>query len=291
MSSSSGDDTVATKVTIRERRNPKAAIDVKPAVATTSLPSPVPRQIQLAPFWPEKPTLWFAQIEGQFAINQISDDATKFYLVFASLDRKYAAEVEDVLTGPADYQRLKSELVKRLSVSRENKVKQLLMHEQLGDRKPSQFLRHLQHLAGADIPEDFIKSIWLSRLPSSLQPIVASQTLLPLDALAELADRVNDIASPTQHVAETSTSPLDALTRQVTELTKQVNALSMEVQHRPRSRDRGQQRPRGRSPSYRSHSNYRRQPICWYHFTYGNKAIKCVKPCDFKMTGNIPGSQ
>ncbi|GBP63198.1 hypothetical protein EVAR_102362_1 [Eumeta japonica] len=35
--------------------------------------------------------------------------------------------------------------------SKERKLKQLLMHEELGDRKPSQFLRQLQGLADPDI--------------------------------------------------------------------------------------------------------------------------------------------
>ncbi|XP_060810028.1 uncharacterized protein LOC132904123 [Amyelois transitella] len=174
---------------------------------------------------------------------RITDDQTKFYHVLATLDRQYAAEVEDILTGPADYARLKSELIKRLSVSRENKVKQLLMHEQLGTRKPSQFLRHLQHLAGPAIPDDFLKTIWTSRLPTGLQPIIASQPSLSLDALAELADRVHDIATPTQQVAATSSSApsssIDLLTQQVAQLTKQVSALQMQMSRQPRQRERG----------------------------------------------------
>ncbi|XP_046976649.1 uncharacterized protein LOC124542809 [Vanessa cardui] len=170
------------------------------------------------------------------------------------LDIQYAAEVEDVITVPPDYNRLKAELIKRLSVSRENKVKQLLMHEQLGSRKPSQFLRHLQHLAGPDIPEEFLQTIWTSRLPIGIQPIVASQPTLPLDALAELADRVHDIAAPTNQVAATSSSsPIELLTQQVAELTKQVSALTAQVNQRSRPRERRQSsRHRNRSQSRRS---------------------------------------
>ncbi|KAJ8737944.1 hypothetical protein PYW08_000539 [Mythimna loreyi] len=65
------------------------------------------------------------------------------------------------------YEKLKTELVRRLSASQERKVKQLLMHEELGDRKTSQFLRNLQGLAGPAVPEDFVRTIWSSRLPTS----------------------------------------------------------------------------------------------------------------------------
>ncbi|XP_049886990.1 uncharacterized protein LOC126381568 [Pectinophora gossypiella] len=297
LSSESEEDGVNTRP---RRKHIKMATPTLPAPSLAQLPPPAangpsPVQLRIPPFWPEKPTVWFAQVEGQFAIMHITDDATKFYHILATLDRQVAAEVEDVLTGPASYQRLKEELIKRLSVSRENKVKQLLMHEQLGNRKPSQFLRHLQHLAGPAIPEDFLKTIWTSRLPTGLQPIVASQPTLSLDALAELADRVNDIVAPSQQVAAASTSssssPIDELARQVAELTKQVCALTMQARHRPRSRERrSEARNRSRSSSRRSQSSYRRHPICWFHNKHGAKANRCIKPCDYH-SGNFPGSQ
>jgi hypothetical protein len=49
--------------------------------------------IRVPPFWPEKPAVGFAQLEGQFALSNITLDATKFYYVISQLDNKYAAEV------------------------------------------------------------------------------------------------------------------------------------------------------------------------------------------------------
>jgi len=56
--------------------------------------------IRVPPFWPEKPAVRFAQLEGQFALSNITQDAKKFYYVISQLDNKYAAEVEDVITNP-----------------------------------------------------------------------------------------------------------------------------------------------------------------------------------------------
>jgi hypothetical protein len=39
--------------------------------------------IRVPPFWPEKPALWFAQLEGQFALWNITQDSTKFYYVIS----------------------------------------------------------------------------------------------------------------------------------------------------------------------------------------------------------------
>ncbi|XP_061717557.1 uncharacterized protein LOC133525286 [Cydia pomonella] len=148
--------------------------------------------VKVPPFYPDKPALWFAQLEGQFRLSRVTTDETKFYYAMAQLEPQYAAEVEDIITSPPDedkYGKLKTELIKRLSASRERKVQQVLNLEELGDRKPSQFLRHLQHLAGPGLPEDFLRSIWVNRLPQRTQDIVASQLKSSLEDLAELADR------------------------------------------------------------------------------------------------------
>lgn len=215
---SSDSDTEKSQMHVNTRQR-RAQNKMATPVKTNTSPPPHPcLNIWIPPFWPEKPAIWFAQVVCQFEIMQVTDDRVKFYHILATLDRQRTYEEEDIPTGPPDFQRLKDELINRLSASRDHKVKQLLTHEQLGTRKPSQFLRYLRHLAGPDIPEEFVRTIWDSRLPTSMQPIVASQSTLPLDALAELADRVNDIAAPAHQVAATaSPSPIDELTRQVAE--------------------------------------------------------------------------
>lgn len=274
----------------------QAQIAVNPGVELHKVSVKVP------PFYAEKPALWFAQLESQFSLADITRDTTKYHLTLSQLDPIYAAEVEDIITAPhaADkYERLKRELIKRLSASREKKVKQLLTHEELGDRKPSQFLRHLSQLAGPGVPEEFIRTIWTSRLPSSTQSIIAAQTKSNLDEVAELADRIHDVVSPNFQVAATqagpSHRPSSGESSQIAELTRQVAMLADKLEQMSRSRSRSRQRSnsfsrnRGRSPSSRSDSNYRRYPLCWYHAKHGERAKKCVKPCDFK--GNGQGNQ
>jgi hypothetical protein len=56
--------------------------------------------IRVSPFWPKKPAVWFVQLEGQFALSSITQDATKFYYVISHLENKCAAEVEDIITNP-----------------------------------------------------------------------------------------------------------------------------------------------------------------------------------------------
>lgn len=247
-------------------------------------------------FWPEKPAVWFLQLEGQFHLAGITEDTTKYYYVVSFLESKYANLIEDILTSPPStdmYGKLKTELIKRLSVSKENQIRQLLMHEELGDRKPSQFLRHLQQLAGADMPDSFLKTIWTSRLPGNMQTIIACQDSAPLQTLADMADKIHDIVPPTSHVAAASSSRTESvlgdMAKQIAELTRQVQALT-NAQHASRPRNRSNSQQRNRSASNRSQSNYRKYPVCWYHARYGNQAKKCVKPCDY-TAGNEKGSR
>ncbi|KAJ8723457.1 hypothetical protein PYW08_003369 [Mythimna loreyi] len=183
--------------------------DAKEATGTISREvSRVGLPLRCPPFCPEEPALWFAQLEGQFILNRITSDTTKFYFATSQLEFKYAIEVKDIITYPPEtnkFEKLKTELINRLSASQEKRIKQLLIHEELGDRKPSQFLRYLQSLAA-----DFVKSIWISRLPQNIQTVIASQISdLQVERLAEIADRVHEIAPSTPQVASASAENTD----------------------------------------------------------------------------------
>jgi hypothetical protein len=49
------------------------------------------------------------------------------------------------------------------------------MHEETGDRRPTQFLRHLRTLADPSVPADFLRTLWTNRLPPIIQAIIATQ--------------------------------------------------------------------------------------------------------------------
>lgn len=254
----------------------------------------------MPPFWPEEPEIWFLQIEGQFQIAGITNDLTKFHYVIGQLDRQFLCEVKDIIAKPPNtdrYDKLKTELIKRLSASKEKKVQQLLMHEELGDRKPSQFLRHLQSLAGHNITDDFLRTIWTSRLPGNIQTVLAAQPTAELETLADLADRIHDIVPSASQVASASTSTdygskIDAMAREIAELRQQLRNCNLgnRDSSRSRPRSRNHQRERRRSSS-RSQSSYRNHPICWYHSKHGDKAHRCIKPCDYEKSGNARGSR
>lgn len=77
MSTDSGSDTARSQgnVNTRPRQKAKMAERVKYPDGAVNLKIP--------PFWPEKPSIWFAQVEGQFAIANVLDSTTKFYHIVA----------------------------------------------------------------------------------------------------------------------------------------------------------------------------------------------------------------
>lgn len=253
--------------------------------------------VRVPPFWPEDPALWFAQLEHQFLLSRVTTDETKFSFLVSNLDLPYAREVKDIITNPPaedKYNALKSELVRRLSASKERRIKQLLADEELGDRRPSQFLRHLESLAGPAVPTDFLRSLWSSRLPQDVQAIMASQADLPLSKLADLADKVFEIVPHVPRVASmspaTSSSSAGALpsygdlVEEVSLLRKQMAALATGNDLPGRSQYRNPSRSRSRSREYRSDHK-----LCFYHFMFGEKARKCQQPCSFKTENHQGG--
>lgn len=240
--------------------------------------------VRLPPFWPDRPGLWFAQAEAQFALASVTSEKTKFNYVISQLEYRHAAEVEDIIiTPPADepYTTLKTELVRRLSSSRDQRVRQLLTHEEMGDRKPSQFLRHLKSLA-PDVPDDFLRSIWSSRLPPHIQTILAGQAEGNLDAASQLADRIAEVA-PLPITASVAQTPDSAsLLQKIEDLSRQVAALSSgRTRHRPHSKDR---RKENNAPSS-AHGPADRS-YCWYHRRFGDEARRCTPPCSYSQQGN-----
>ena len=214
--------------------------------------------IRVSPFWPEKPAMWFTQLKGQFALLSITQDATKFYYVISHLENKYAAELEDVITNPPPtgrYEKIKAELIRRPSLSEEQRIRQLLMHEEMGDRRPTQFLRHLWTLASPPVPSDFLRTLWTNRLPPNIQAIIVTQGEGALDDVTQLADKIVEVTPfPCVAPVSSSSAAICTLTAHIDELTRQVAALAANASRlrspsRTRPHARRLSRSAGRSPA------------------------------------------
>ncbi|XP_072176155.1 uncharacterized protein [Diadema setosum] len=157
--------------------------------------------VKLPPYWPADPHKWFAQIEALFATRRVSSEKTKYSHLISSLTPDIAQEVRDlIITPPRDepYTKLKEALIRRTSASQQKRLQQLLMEEELGDRKPTQFLRRMKQLVGdTKLDNSVLRQLFLQRMPLNIQLVLAStDETMDLTRLAELADRLIEVALP-----------------------------------------------------------------------------------------------
>lgn len=238
--------------------------------------------LKLPPFWPADPQIWFAQVEAQFTTRGITAQKTKFDHIVASLAPEFATEVRDLILNPPrdnPYATLKEQLIKRTAASEQRRLKQLFNAEELGDRKPSQLLRHMQQLLGDKANNTdgaFMRELFLQRLPSNVRMVLASTPDTgSLDDLAQLADKIMEVATPSVSSVHTSTE-FEHLRQEVAELKMLIQTLKQP-----------KRRYHGCSPSP---APPRQQVLCWYHNKFGDNAKKCKPPCD-KSSENFQASR
>lgn len=251
--------------------------------------------VTLPPFWPDRPSSWFKLVDGQFTAHGITSDWKKYFCVVMSLDSQYSKEVDDIIDKPPEndkFETLKRELIMRLSTSQEKKTKQLLEFEEIGDRKPSQFLRHLRSLAGSAVPEDLLRTIWMGRLPVKTQTLLATVRGQSLEVASDLADSIHEMegngnSMACNAVAKSSNSNnssifnMDAISQQICALEKRFEERFNRMEKRQDGTDGGSFRSRRRSRS-RSRVREKNPDYCFYHNCFGQKARKCRSPCSYQ---------
>lgn len=258
--------------------------------------------LKLPSFWQRDPALWFAQVEAQFHAYRIRADHSRYYTVVAALDCSVLQAVSDILTNPPEtnkYETIKTKLISAYSDSQEKQLRRLLNELELGDRKPSQLLREMRTLAGVQVNEEVLRTLWLQRLPAQIHLLLSASECTGLEKMASVADKLTEIhsanamasgsiaaitdtaATPSNAVAHNDTrAELQNMRREVAALTTLVEQLSTD-RGRRFGRDRSNSRERGRSQSRSGEEG-----LCFYHNRFGRKARKCRQPCKFSQQGN-----
>jgi len=258
--------------------------------------------LRIPEFTPTDPELWFSIMDRSFQAAGITTDSTKFGYALTAIGPRYTLEVRDIIMNPPTvnaYQTLRTELVKRISLSQEHKTRQLLEHEEIGDRKPSQFLRHLRQLAGNVVGDGVLRTIWISRLPTHVQPHLVTRANDTIDQLADIADAIMEAtrapaAQVTEVVPHTATPANIQANLQISQMQMQQRILleqiatlqetikTVQLSNRSRNFDRRRSRSRSRSRS----TNREKISTCWYHSTFGQAAQKCQPPCSMQKPEN-----
>ncbi|XP_067137603.1 uncharacterized protein [Centruroides vittatus] len=187
--------------------------------------------------------LFFVQLDAAFAINRITSENTKYNYLINSLDAEILSNVSDlVFDSPAEapFTKLKDRLLEIFQNSAAKEAKILLEDLALGDQKPSVLLRKMRELSAGKIAEEFLRNLWLQRLPKNIQTILAVSGD-ELDKLAILADKVAELTEPTQLASinlEAENPLIKNLEMQILELITKVAELNVSRTARPRYRSR-----------------------------------------------------
>lgn len=228
--------------------------------------------VKIPPFWHAKPALWITQIESQFIAAGIVNDKTKYHTVVAAIESSVLSQISDIVLNPPSenmYEALKTRLLTQYADSEQKRIKKLLQDLELGDMRPSQLLREMQDLAGNEMNENMLKSVWMNRLPSNVRSIISISSE-QLNKLALLADKVMEVSDVQQVCSITtpanSATPESTLEKQINMLAKEISELKSHMQPRPRSRSR-------------SRTSHNGDDLCWFHRKFGDKARKCRQPC------------
>ncbi|KAK2575154.1 hypothetical protein KPH14_012673 [Odynerus spinipes] len=248
------------------------------------------RSVKLPTFWREEPKLWFAILEKEFAAYGVRSDAVKSAAVLRHLDSSTMKIIADVIASPTaseSYTQIRNTLISRLATSEEAQLRQLLTGIELNDRKPSELLREMKFLAGDKVSANVLQTLWLQRLPTRVQELLAVVEDVPTDKLATLADKTVErtnshlVASITESKsppkAQNELPQLLVEGSEIAELTRRIAQLETIV----RSQRTGRLQYRGRSKS-RDRSRSRGGSLCYYHKRFRTESRKCKKPCSWQ---------
>ncbi|XP_037502385.1 uncharacterized protein LOC119376712 [Rhipicephalus sanguineus] len=272
------------------------------AVSTVSL--------RLPQYWECNPTVWVLQVESQFHIYRIAWQFQKFHHVVSSLPPAAAEEVSDILLSfrtnlpAALYNELKAALLEKTAASEWMRIQQLLSTAELGDRRPTQLLRQLMQLIGSRahaMDDAVLRELLFQRFPSNVQMVLANTSIMDLQSLAALADKVMEVATQHLQVAAVSThstqSPSSCAASNLTTATTspshthhlcgRLEELIVAATRQDYAPRRSRQRGRSSTPhraGERDRSESTGPSLCYYHRRFGAEARHCLLPCAW--TGN-----
>ena len=149
--------------------------------------------LKLLQFWQTRSHIWFRQAEAQFAMRNITQDTTKFYQVFASLDQDTATHVVDLITAPPatdKYDTINGRLIAVFTPSDLERAKHILDMPELGEDKPSTLMSKMLALIDDHNPCVFFRVIFLRRLPDNVRIVLVSSRETDLRKLALEADEL-----------------------------------------------------------------------------------------------------
>jgi hypothetical protein len=246
--------------------------------------------LRLPEFWPDTPAAWFAHVESKFRLRNVTEEAEMYDHLVGSLPRSSVRLVLDLLERPdvnTPYTSLKRRLLASHELTDFQRIEKLFQLEPLGARKPSELLGEMLELCPRGQEDNmFFLFLFLQRLPREIRVLLDDENQLSARDMAVKADRLWAKHSH-QHGSVAAVA---------TEEENQVAAVqppsfrSRGGRGRGGRFQRGKQARRGQAtaagagvPPADAPASVARSStgLCYYHWTYGDKAHSCESPCSW----------
>lgn len=256
-------------------------------------------EMRVSPFSVNNPSAWFKATEIQFECFAVKSDIRKtgFLLQAVMSQPEVFNKVTDLLETIPDtnrYTYLKDNIIKRLSSSQKERLEMLLEKVELGDKTPSEVLRHMRTLTTGElqVADDIIRSLWLRRLPQSVQiPLVAMEDKT-IDELSSIADKIYEvhrtqIMSLNEIKPNLSPARGSNLDQRLEKIENLLSLFSVKNNENNRFRSRSRNRSNSNHNPSGDNSKAKEKPYCYFHWKYGMNARKCKQPCKFETASTV----
>ena len=165
-----------------------------------NIPMEAAVHLNIPTFIPHNTRNWFLQLQAVFESRKITSQLTKFSKVVENLPPEMIDEIADLLDPIPTlqpYDTLKEAIIKRTGRSDQQMLKDFFNQTHMGDRSPTQLLRHMRNsLGNNEISAGILKSLWLDKLPTTMSQILATcSDNRTLDEIAEIADTIHNTYS------------------------------------------------------------------------------------------------
>ena len=264
------------------------------ATLPPSYPPPPPpvnmSNLKLPAFWTNAPVAWFTAAEAQFQLCRVSSQSERFCYVTAALDNMSLKKVVHLVVTPdpeVPYNKRKEALLASPQLTDFQRVELLLAVEPLGGRKPSELLADMWELCPADQHNNiFFSALYLQRLPREIRVLLSHEDHSDLRRLAPHADGLVAFGGPQDTVAAAVELPREEMVAAVQNKGRQ---------HQQKNRNKGQQKKQPPPIPPRPQSSHQSQKdsapsavareatgLCFYHWSFGEKAHSCQAPCSWQ---------
>ena len=165
--------------------------------------------LRLPEFTDESPTTWLTLAEAHLTANNVDNQRMKILSLISALPVILRDEVLTYLNSeaPDAYTELKNKIKNYNRPSEVTRIRQLMNAAPIGDRTPTQYLRHLRSLV--DRPNDYLQILRRhieDRIDQNISQILVGFNIVDIDEYAKRADELYDrfIKTPLNPICNSS---------------------------------------------------------------------------------------